>query len=373
MQRGYINLNGQSHYLTDAGHAYAGWLEYDGSKYYYDYLGVMQTGWLEYDGSYYYFGSDGVMQTGWIELDGKTHYLTDTGAAYTGWLDQEDSRSYFDSKGCKQTGWVEVDGKHYYLDENGLMQTGWIELDGQKHYLTTDGSAYTGWLEQDGKKFYFDSKGVMQTGWIATSQARYYLQEDGSLATGFVTIDGIERYFTANGEYVPLINAWNAVPGDYIYNLVWLNGFQVDATCRDGLQQMLRDCRAAGYSCELNSTYRGISTQKDLWRYRYNTYLSEGYSEDEAYTLTCRRVAYPGTSEHHTGLAVDILGSDAMYKWLADNSWRYGFIERYPDGKTYSTGIIYEPWHFRYVGKEVAKAIYESGLTLEEWLQSQKG
>ena len=85
-------------------------------------------------------------------------------------------------------------------------------------------------------------------------------------------------------------------------------------------------------------------------------------------------VAIPGTSEHELGLAVDInadkeqSSNEEVYNWLAENAWRYGFILRYPQGKEDITGIDYEPWHYRYVGKEVAKEIYEAGITLEEYV-----
>ena len=85
-------------------------------------------------------------------------------------------------------------------------------------------------------------------------------------------------------------------------------------------------------------------------------------------------VAIPGTSEHELGLAVDInadkerSSNEEVYNWLAENAWRYGLILRYPQGKEGITGIDYEPWHYRYVGKEVAKQIYEEGITLEEYV-----
>jgi len=85
-------------------------------------------------------------------------------------------------------------------------------------------------------------------------------------------------------------------------------------------------------------------------------------------------VAIPGTCEHELGLAVDInadkeqSSNEEVYNWLAENAWRYGFILRYPKGKEDITGIDYEPWHYRYVGKEVAKEIYEEGITLEEYV-----
>ena len=92
-----------------------------------------------------------------------------------------------------------------------------------------------------------------------------------------------------------------------------------------------------------------------------------------------KEVAVPGTSEHQLGLAVDIIDTNnwnldesqesmPTQQWLIANSWRYGFILRYPNGTTNITGIIYEPWHYRYVGCQVAKEIYERGITLEEYL-----
>ena len=96
-------------------------------------------------------------------------------------------------------------------------------------------------------------------------------------------------------------------------------------------------------------------------------------------TEAAKSVAIPGTSEHQLGLAVDLVDANYGYlneyqaetptqQWLMENSWQFGFILRYPVDKSEITGIIYEPWHYRYVGKENAKDIYESGLCLEEWL-----
>ena len=92
-----------------------------------------------------------------------------------------------------------------------------------------------------------------------------------------------------------------------------------------------------------------------------------------------RQVAVPGTSEHQLGLTVDVVDINNQnlteeqektptQKWLMANSWRYGFIHRYPNGKSDVTGIIYEPWHYRYVGKDVAQEIFNRGITLEEYL-----
>ena len=84
--------------------------------------------------------------------------------------------------------------------------------------------------------------------------------------------------------------------------------------------------------------------------------------------------ARPGYSEHQTGLAFDIINTDPSFdstpegKWLAANCYKYGFIIRYPKGKENITGFVYEPWHIRYLGVEIATSVYDSGLCLEEYL-----
>ncbi len=105
--------------------------------------------------------------------------------------------------------------------------------------------------------------------------------------------------------------------------------------------------------------------------------MTESRAKEEAF----HTVAKPGTSEHHLGLAVDIVDGNhqlldetqehtAVQQWLMDNSWKYGFILRYPTGKSEITGIIYEPWHYRYVGVKAAGEIHRNGLCLEEYLDT---
>ena len=92
-------------------------------------------------------------------------------------------------------------------------------------------------------------------------------------------------------------------------------------------------------------------------------------SYEEAYAVTAQRVAKVGASEHHLGLAVDLDGSSAMEAWMAEHCWDYGFILRYPEGTTELTGIIYEPWHFRYVGTELAQELKALGLCMEAYME----
>mgnify|MGYP002520046564 FL=1 len=131
----------------------------------------------------------------------------------------------------------------------------------------------------------------------------------------------------------------------------------------------------------IGSAYRTHGDQVYLYNNKIQRLINEGYSEEEARKLAGTVVAVPGTSEHELGLAFDLVDNDyrnldeaqentAVQKWLMENSWRFGFILRYPSDKSEITGIIYEPWHYRYVGKHEAQKIYESGLCLEEYLES---
>ena len=132
----------------------------------------------------------------------------------------------------------------------------------------------------------------------------------------------------------------------------------------------------------LCSAYRSIEKQQQLFDRSQQTYMAQGMSEEEAYAKTATETAIPGTSEHQTGLAADIVTPtyqmlDAGFadtpagKWLADNAVEYGFVLRYPQDKQEVTGIIYESWHYRFVGKTHAKLMKESGLCLEEYLQQE--
>jgi len=129
--------------------------------------------------------------------------------------------------------------------------------------------------------------------------------------------------------------------------------------------QIQSDGYKAGLNYWITSGYRSYSYQSML----YNNYAArDGYAKADTYS------ARPGYSEHQTGLAMDVnvagdsFGYTPESKWLAANCWKYGFIVRYPKGKQNITGYKYEPWHIRYLGKQLAKEVYDSGLSLEEFL-----
>lgn len=179
-----------------------------------------------------------------------------------------------------------------------------------------------------------------------------------------------------------LVNSQNALPEDYSMELTQLiNNQSIDSRCYPDLQEMMDDCRSAGLNPLICSSYRTAAKQKSLFTEKVDEYLLQGYSQDEAEEKAASSVAPVGYSEHQLGLALDIV--DTSYQqlnkkqedtpvqhWLMNNSWKYGFILRYPEGKSDITGIIYEPWHYRYVGKTAAKEIYEQELCLEEYLEN---
>lgn len=179
---------------------------------------------------------------------------------------------------------------------------------------------------------------------------------------------------TDNPE-LTLVNDDNHIPDNWDVELTTLsNGEQVASLIYPDLQEMFDDMRADGIYPFVRAGYRSDNEQKRVLNEKTAAYLAEGYSKSRARELALETVALPGTSEHELGLAVDINAvegksdSEEVYSWLAENAYRYGFIMRYPEDKTDITGKDYEPWHYRYVGKEAAKEMYNSGECLEEYL-----
>lgn len=197
------------------------------------------------------------------------------------------------------------------------------------------------------------------------------------LAAGMMAFKGgISRTADESlGWNLMLVNSQYRIPDDYSVELIRLsNGEQVDSRIYPDLQEMFDDARGDGYSLFVRAGYRSEEDQEDLMEDKIEAYRQEGYSQREAEHEAEKWVAKPGTSEHELGLAVDInaegqTDGNRLYQWLAEHSWKYGFILRYPAEKEEITGIDYEPWHFRYVGKQAAKEMYEQDLCLEEYVQ----
>lgn len=180
---------------------------------------------------------------------------------------------------------------------------------------------------------------------------------------------------TTKGWQLMVVNSNYRVPDNYELEFITLScGEKVEKRIYPDLQDMFDAALSDGVDLVVRSGYRSEEEQKALMINKIGEFRSAGFSRNEAKEKALKWVAMPGTSEHQLGFAVDINAEngttdEAAYKWLSNHAHEYGFIVRYPADKSHITGISYEPWHFRYVGKSHAKRIYEEGLCLEEYVE----
>lgn len=183
--------------------------------------------------------------------------------------------------------------------------------------------------------------------------------------------------------YLMLVNQSHPMEDGYVPELANIDdSHQVDVRVLEPLQKMLKAASDEGYSLYVCSAYRSVDRQKELFNESMIDYVNQGKTYYEAAIETAKSIAWPGESEHATGLAMDIVSGDYAgldekqgetddQKWLMEHCYEYGFILRYPKDKLEDTGIIYEPWHYRYVGVEAALEIRDQGVTLEEYLDEE--
>lgn len=178
-----------------------------------------------------------------------------------------------------------------------------------------------------------------------------------------------------------LVNGSHPMEKGYVPKLKELQkGYSVDIRIVNAAKEMLDDAKQEGLHIQICSAYRSLQRQKQVFSKSMKDRVGAGMGYWDAYEETALNVAVPGTSEHALGLALDLISNKYTEldqrqetteeaKWLKENCHKYGFILRYPPEKTNITGIVYEPWHYRYVGEEHATKIMELGITLEEYLQ----
>lgn len=191
-----------------------------------------------------------------------------------------------------------------------------------------------------------------------------------------------ELSFSAEDWRLVLINKQHPIPDDYeitLGKIMTIKGeMQCDERIIEELLAMMQAASQEGVQLAICSPYRDLNRQEVLFNRKIKAYMNKGMSYMDAYALSSQAVTVPGASEHQIGLAIDIVSNtytnldedfadtDAG-KWLAEHSSEYGFILRYPKGKESITSIEFEPWHFRYVGKEAAEVIAREELCLEEF------
>ena len=324
-----------------------------------------------------------------------TEAQTNTSSATTsGWVKQDGTWYYFDGNGNPvKNAWQ----GSYYLKEDGQMaQSEWIYDSSYQawYYLKSDGSyAYSTWQGN----YYLKSDGKMAKGeWVYDSsyQAWYYLKSDGSYVYSawqgnyYLKSDGkmaVNEWVDGGRYYVDTTGLWKAnskvsnkgsyysLQGKYDEIVVANKHYPMskdyypgeNATAKAAFLKLIAQMQKEGYAISDNySGFRSYATQAQLY---------QSYVNQEGQAAADRYSARPGYSEHQTGLAFDVIGTDGQLvedssaaQWLLEHAPDYGFVVRYPRGKESITGYMHEEWHLRYIGKE-AKDIAASGLTLEEY------
>lgn len=205
--------------------------------------------------------------------------------------------------------------------------------------------------------------------------------------TGFVSRDYLITKHTPDIE-VPmgdwatvLVNPTHLLPDGFEVELADFEGGQVDVRILDICEAMFADAKADGIDFKLVDAYRSYETQNEQYQKKVNSYIAKGYSREEAEIKAATITARPNTSEHQTGLVLDIVtpsytkrnkgfAKTDAFKWLNANAQDYGFTMRYKADKQEYTKVIYEPWHWRFVGAEAAKAMKQSGECFEEYMDN---
>lgn len=190
-----------------------------------------------------------------------------------------------------------------------------------------------------------------------------------------------ERDFSDWNKIAPfelqIVNKSNSLPKGFNLDDSSLKkcngGKKVSSFIYDDLIDMIDSASKSDVKLWVCSGYRDYNYQKKLFDNQLKFELKSENNYEKATKKAAKTVAFPGKSEHNLGLAVDMNSTDngfektTAYKWLSKHAHEYGFIERYKSDKMEHTGVIYEPWHYRYVGKKYAKLIKDSGLCLEEY------
>ncbi len=207
----------------------------------------------------------------------------------------------------------------------------------------------------------------------------------GNAVIATMTKEEIETML--NDPFMLLVNRDHRIGKDFNgLNLTSYNGdHRLNDVTTSALKRLISAGKSAGYNYVLYSGYRSYSTQYNIYYGKVSRYKNQGYSEEEAIRLTDQYSAPPGASEHQTGLAADVCIPSIVnkydclhenyeftdeYKWFSAHAHEYGFILRYRKGDEAITGYNFEPWHYRYVGVDVATEIYKMDVTFEEYVEA---
>ena len=312
------------------------------------------SGWVKQDGAWYYFDRNGnPVKNTW---QGSYYLKADGKMAQSEWIYDSSYQAWYYLKSDGSYAYSTWQG-NYYLKSDGKMAKGeWVYDSSYQawYYLTSDGSyAYSTWQGN----YYLKSDGKMAVNeWV--DGGRYYVDTTG-LWKANSKVSNKGSYYSLQGKYDEIVVANKHYPmsKDYYPG--------ENATAKAAFLKLIEQMKEEGYAISDNySGFRSYATQAQLY---------QSYVNQEGQAAADRYSARPGYSEHQTGLAFDVIGTDGQLvadagaaQWLLDHAPDYGFVVRYPRGKESITGYMHEEWHLRYIGKE-AKDIAASGLTLEEY------
>ena len=231
------------------------------------------------------------------------------------------------------------------------------------------------------KDFDFDDYSFPEDTVVSTKAEVSSVESVSSLENGSSsTPQGLDPKFSK----LLLVNGKNPLPNkeSYAQNLTTIDAKylcgqlnQLDKDVLPYATALMDAAWAEGIDIRVKSPYRSYETQERLYNNEVNKWLGKGMGQAEAENKAATIVARPGTSEHHCGFAIDFNETNTSfeksnaYRWMLENAAQYGFILRYPEDKQDITEVIYEPWHWRFVGIDVAKDINSKSMCLEEYIE----
>lgn len=277
--------------------------------------------------------------------------------------------------------WGNVKGATTYIVYRRGVGEGWSRL------ATVKGTSYTDDKVRKGQKYRYTVKAVsgsFTSGYDSEGVLLKYMAVDGQtiygknaeyLRPGTINKPAIIEIDEKNW-YLTVVNSGYRIPSDYKPELVTVCGSseRLDSKVAAQYEKMYKAAAKEGVYLTPCSGYRSYELQERNYNRKVQYYKNQGYSTAQAKIKAATIIMPPGSSEHNLGYAMDIVCVDEWFedtkefKWLQKNAADYGFIMRYPKDKQNITKVIYEPWHWRYVGVKAAKAIKSSGLTLEEYM-----
>ncbi len=253
---------------------------------------------------------------------------------------------------------IKLDKKYIDYALNNDYDKYLISLAGQKYLIWKKYDSYVSYIKKKYKSGQIDFENVVSTVNAKTNYDAYTHTNLTDMNKGYAIL--VNKYYSLPDKYAPddvvVMTNLYAYPNNSIRKDVY-----------DAFKEMAKAAKEENITLIVNSSYRTYESQKRIYS-EYEDKKGKAYADSVA--------ARPNFSEHQTGLALDIFTPGAgmnnfentdAFKWLINNSYKYGFILRYPKDKENLTGYSYESWHYRYLGKDLAKKVFDSGLTFDEY------